>query len=161
MQVQSLGQEDPLEEGIATYASILSWRIPWTEESGRLQSIGWKRVGYNWAHTHTQNRSQWAMTMLIFPADLLCLTPLVSRLSLCPTDYWGFSISLSSVLICPLPSSWPTAPLWPLESGFDLLSYLLRAFFILTFWPLMLSDGLAIANDSDMTSESWLGSPLW
>ena len=36
MQVQSLGQEDPLEEGMASYSSILAWRIPWTEEPGRL-----------------------------------------------------------------------------------------------------------------------------
>ena len=40
MQVQSLGQEDPLEEGMATHSSILSWRILWTEESGGLQSTG-------------------------------------------------------------------------------------------------------------------------
>ena len=39
-QVQSLSQEDPLEEGKATLSSILAWRIPWTEESGGLQSIG-------------------------------------------------------------------------------------------------------------------------
>ena len=39
-QVRSLGQEDPLEEGMATHSSILAWRIPWTEESGGLQSIG-------------------------------------------------------------------------------------------------------------------------
>ena len=38
--VQSLGQEDPLEKGMATHSSILAWRIPWAEESGRLQSIG-------------------------------------------------------------------------------------------------------------------------
>ena len=38
--VQSLGWEDPLEEGIATHSSVLTWRIPWTEEPGRLQSIG-------------------------------------------------------------------------------------------------------------------------
>ena len=38
-QVRSLGQEDPLEEGMATHSSILAWRIPWTEEPGRLQSI--------------------------------------------------------------------------------------------------------------------------
>ena len=37
--VQSLGWEDALEKGIATHSSILAWRIPWTEESGRLQSI--------------------------------------------------------------------------------------------------------------------------
>ena len=38
--VQSLGWEDPLEEDMAVYSSILAWRIPWTEESGRLQSLG-------------------------------------------------------------------------------------------------------------------------
>ena len=40
MQVRSLGQDDPLEEGTATHSSILAWRIPWTEEPGGLQSIG-------------------------------------------------------------------------------------------------------------------------
>ena len=39
MQVQSLGWEDPLQEGMATHSSILAWRIPWTEEPGGLQSI--------------------------------------------------------------------------------------------------------------------------
>ena len=38
------GQEDPLEKGMATHSSILAWEIPWTEESGRLQSIGSQRV---------------------------------------------------------------------------------------------------------------------
>ena len=47
MQVQSLGQEDPLEEEIATYPSILARKIPWTEEPGGLQSIGLQRVEYN------------------------------------------------------------------------------------------------------------------
>ena len=46
MQVQSLGQEDPLEEAMTTPSSILAWRIPWTEEPGRLQSIGSQRVGH-------------------------------------------------------------------------------------------------------------------
>ena len=39
-EVQSLGREDPLEEGMATHSSILAWRIPWTEEPGGLQSMG-------------------------------------------------------------------------------------------------------------------------
>ena len=39
-QVRSLGQEDPLEEEMATHSSILAWRIPWTEEPGGLQSMG-------------------------------------------------------------------------------------------------------------------------
>jgi len=38
--IQSLGQEDPLEKGMATHFSILAWRIPWREESGGLQSLG-------------------------------------------------------------------------------------------------------------------------
>ena len=45
--VQSLGREDPLEKGIAIYSSNLAWRIPWTEESGGLQSMGSQRVGHN------------------------------------------------------------------------------------------------------------------
>ena len=41
-----MGGEDPLEEGMATYSGILAWKIPWTEEPGRLQSIGSQRVGH-------------------------------------------------------------------------------------------------------------------
>ena len=42
MRVPSQGQEDPLKKEMATHSSILAWEIPWTEESGRLQSMGWK-----------------------------------------------------------------------------------------------------------------------
>ena len=45
--VQSLGQEDPLEEGMATHSGIHAWSIPWTEEPGRLQSTGSQRVGHD------------------------------------------------------------------------------------------------------------------
>ena len=45
--VRSLGQEDPLEKEMATLSSILAWKIPWTEEPGRLQSIGSQRVGHD------------------------------------------------------------------------------------------------------------------
>ena len=45
--VLSLGQEDPLEEGMATHSSIVAWIIPWTEEPGRLQSMGSQRVGHD------------------------------------------------------------------------------------------------------------------
>ena len=44
--VQSLGQEDLPEKGMAIHSSILAWRIPWTEEPGRLQSMGSQRVGH-------------------------------------------------------------------------------------------------------------------
>ena len=45
--VQSWGPKDPLEKEMATYSSILAWRIPWTEEPGGLQSMGLQRVRYN------------------------------------------------------------------------------------------------------------------
>ena len=46
-QIQSLGQEDPLEKEMATHSSILAWKIPWTEEPGRLQSMRSHRVRHN------------------------------------------------------------------------------------------------------------------
>ena len=45
--IQALGQEGPLEEEVATHSSILASKIPWTEEPGRLQSIGLQRAGHN------------------------------------------------------------------------------------------------------------------
>ena len=54
MHVRSLGQEDPVEEDMATHSKILAWRIPWTEELGGLQCIAWQKVGHNW--------SDWAWT---------------------------------------------------------------------------------------------------
>ena len=56
MWVQSLDQEDPLEEGMATHSSILAWRIPWTEP-GRLQFIELQRVRHKWNHLgHSTHR---------------------------------------------------------------------------------------------------------
>ena len=54
-QVWSLGWEDPLEDGMGIPSSILTWRIPWTEEPGRLWSMGFQRVGHSW--------SNWAYTV--------------------------------------------------------------------------------------------------
>ena len=45
--LRSLGREEPPEKGMATHSSILAWRTPWTEEPGRLQSIGWQRVRHD------------------------------------------------------------------------------------------------------------------
>ena len=47
MWVRSLGQEDPMEAGMATLSSILAWRIPWTEKLDGLQSMGTQRVGHD------------------------------------------------------------------------------------------------------------------
>ena len=56
-QVQYRGQEDPLEKGMSTHSSILSWRIPCTEEPGRLQSIGSQRVRHDY-ETNTMKENQ-------------------------------------------------------------------------------------------------------
>ena len=53
MQVPSLGQEGPLEKEMATHSSILAWKIPWTEESGELQSMGPQRVRQDWVTEST------------------------------------------------------------------------------------------------------------
>ena len=50
-EVQSLGWEDPMKKGMATHSSILEWRTPWTEELGRLQSMGSERVGHDSMNT--------------------------------------------------------------------------------------------------------------
>ena len=65
--VQSLGGEDPLENEVATHSSILSWRIPWTEEPGGLQSVGLQRVG----HHGVTNRFQ-MVNIRVQPEALFC-----------------------------------------------------------------------------------------
>ena len=59
--VQSLGQEDPLEKGMATHTSILAWEIPWTEEPGGLKSMGSQRV----KHALVTKQQQPIVPMLI------------------------------------------------------------------------------------------------
>ena len=56
--VRSLGWEDPLKEEMATHSSILAWRIPWTKEPGRLQSMGLQRVRHDWASEQQYFRNQ-------------------------------------------------------------------------------------------------------
>ena len=68
MQVPPLGQEDPLEEEMATCSSIFAWEIPWTEELGGLQSMGSQRLGHDRAAEHTKGHwkgertSTWALS---------------------------------------------------------------------------------------------------
>ena len=71
MQVQSLGGEDSLEEGMVTHSSILAWRIPWTEKLGRLQSIESPRYGHDWSDlarvcTQTHTNTEVKMLKLIW-----------------------------------------------------------------------------------------------
>ena len=64
-QVQSLGREEPLEEGIVTHSSILAWTISWIEETGGLQSIGLQRVGHDRSDlAHTSNLSKMSKGVL-------------------------------------------------------------------------------------------------
>ena len=53
--VRSLGEEDPLEKEMAIHSSTIAWKIPWTEEPGRLQSMGSHRVGHDCATNHTSH----------------------------------------------------------------------------------------------------------
>ena len=69
MWVQSLGREDSLEESTATRSSIPAWRIPWTEEPGGLQSMGWQRVGHDYsdtARTHAHTAGGYVIWDLFF-----------------------------------------------------------------------------------------------
>ena len=62
-QIWSLGWEDLLEEKMATHSSILAWKIPWTEDPGRLQSTGLQRVGHDWATSLHFTSSQVALVV--------------------------------------------------------------------------------------------------
>ena len=72
--VQSLGREDPLEKEMATHSSILALRVPGTEEPGRLQSMGWLRVGHDRAtslllFTFVHRRRKWQPTPVFLPGE--------------------------------------------------------------------------------------------
>ena len=73
-QVQSLGQEDPLEQEMAPHSSILAWRIQWTEEPGVLQPTGSRRVAHDW---DTNTSTLWTL-----------LTSLLSYRPGCPAEPW-------------------------------------------------------------------------
>ena len=71
-QVQFLGWENPMEKEMATHSSIFAWRIPWTEEPGRLQSMGSSRVRHDWeTNTHTN----WGMNPLLLREKLRVWVP--------------------------------------------------------------------------------------
>ena len=69
---QSLGQEDPLEEEMATHSSILIWEISWTEESDVLQSMGSQRVGYDLATKQKQGEKMRMINMCVDMQISMC-----------------------------------------------------------------------------------------
>ena len=62
--VQYMSREDPLKEEMTTHSSILAWGIPWSEEPGRLQSMGSQRVRYEWGTDHHNATTPWADTLV-------------------------------------------------------------------------------------------------
>ena len=71
VQVWPLGQEDLLEEEMATHCSILAWEIPWTEEPAGLQSMGLQRGRHDWAGTDAQEPGSWACLLTNYAVLLL------------------------------------------------------------------------------------------
>ena len=82
--VRALAWEDPLEKGMATHPSILTWRILWPEEPGGVQSMGLQRVGHNWACTHKVNKTWTALLSLCYSFWYLHACILVSL-----EEKWG------------------------------------------------------------------------
>ena len=87
--VQSLGQKDPLEKEMATHSSTLAWKIPWTEEPCKLQSMGLQRVGHNWA---TSLHFTFMYLILLIPS-VVCMPLLLYSGN---QDWKGFSNLLKS-----------------------------------------------------------------
>ena len=70
-QVQSLGWEDPLEKEMAIHSSTIAWKIPWTEEPGRVQSVGSQRVGHDWTFQSLSQILIWERVLVYPPHRLI------------------------------------------------------------------------------------------
>ena len=108
--VWSLGQEDPLEKEMATHSSTLAWKIPWTEEPGRLQSMGFQKVGHDWVSSLFLFASMWneckcAVVWTFFGIALL----------------WDWN------------ENWPFPDLWPLLSFLNLPACWMQHFHSIIF----------------------------
>ena len=92
----SRGQEDPLEEEMATHSSILAWRIPWTEDPSGLQSMGSQRVRHDWATEHTSPHG--TKGALWAPGGDLHLSRPVASHSLASARLWKDSLPVQSLM---------------------------------------------------------------
>ena len=119
--VQSLGWEDPLEKEMATHSSTLAWKIPWMEETGRLQSMGLRRVRHDWVNSlslsvqfsrSVVSNSLWPQGMQ--HARLPCPSPTTRAITNSfQSRWWCYPTISSSVLpFSSCPQSFPTS-LWP------------------------------------------------
>ena len=105
-QVQSLGQEDPMEKGMATHSSILAWRILWTEEPGRLQTMGLQRVTPEWM-TNTS-----IYLFIVYLPYSYHLSNILLGVSFISTGLWGKEFFNPSRFLKRLRAQ---ALVWPLE----------------------------------------------
>ena len=135
--VQSLGREDLLEKEMAIHSSILSWKIPWMEEPGRLHSIGSQRVGHDWMTSCT---SVWGE----------CNCEVV----------WAF---FGIAFLWDWNESWPFPVLWPLLSFRNFLAYGVQHFHSTIFQDWNSSTGIpspplalfiAVLSKGHLTSHS-------
>ena len=99
IRVRSLGRKDTLEEGTATHFSILAWKIPWKEESGRLQSMVLQRVGHDWSnlaciHMRRQRPSEQVPFLQYY---LLINLEMSSNLFSCHIYIWQENICMKQI----------------------------------------------------------------
>ena len=99
--VRSLAREDPLVKEMAIHSRTLAWKIPWMEEPGRLQSMGWQRVGHNWATSLT----------LMFSTQIFSVVQLLSHIRLFATSWSVACQAFLSFII-----SWSLLKLMSIES---------------------------------------------
>ena len=132
--VWSLGQEDPLEKGMATHSSILAWETPWTEESGGLQSMELQRVGVTeqqtlsllWSKVYQFSSVQLLSRVRLFATPWttarqasLSITNSQSPPNPCPWSRWCHpTISSSVVPFSPCPQSFPASGSFPISQLF-------------------------------------------
>ena len=110
--VRSLCQEDHLEKGMAIHSSILAWRIPWTEETGRLPSMGLQRVRHDWANntrvyiihmcTHANTHTRTCAHTLLNSEFFFLFFPqtAVSRRASPVLRFWLWTLAVMKLLCC-------------------------------------------------------------
>ena len=87
-QVRSLGQEDPLEKGMAIHSSILAWKIPWTEDPGSYSPIGLQRIIYDWVNEHFRTCKAVSTQSKHFKCSLLWSHWIIITIQ---WDSWGYA----------------------------------------------------------------------
>ena len=105
---QSLGQEDPLEKEMATHSSVLAWKVPWTDDPGRLQSTGSQRVGHDWVTSLSLStsshcilktmRSYWLILRTEWHGEICALEILFWLLTVIIYKYYVFYESIAQLL---------------------------------------------------------------